>query len=876
MAGEFVAGAIVSKILLSTKKWGDSVTKVNSDTKKMGGMSEATSKKFKKMGAGMTIAGAVIIGATTKMLGKFVDLGDEVDKMSKRTGISTTALSELAHAADISGTTLNDVEKGVKKMSKSLVDADLGLETYTRSFDRLGLSVVELMKMKPEDQFMVIGEALAGLESDTLRAATAQEIFGRAGMNLIPMFKEGEDGIRFLREEAHRLGIVFDEEMAASAAKLKDEQTRLKQSFQGVGITLATTLAPAISAVVEKITGMVTKITAWAKENPKLAGTILKVVVGLGGLLTVLGPMVMIIPKLIGGVKGLAVGIKVVGVAMKTALGPIGLVTVAIVAAGVALNSWINAKKRAMDVEMDAMVADKSLGDALKLRRKLIEENIITQEEWTTLVNKHGKDYKAVFNAIATDPSLGKYKDALVEIQGSEEDAKDAAEDLGEGVSLMDQALKGVGETIDELETPFDNFTLQQFQLADAFADGEIGMGQYVKRMADLREEREKNLELFDEEEFAIDDAIEGIEGYVEEWESVPSALESVMQGIGIEMEDSKTEIEKHADGMTTNVKNKWGDMTDGMITDWSQALGDFIKSGDIFKGDFKGLMDGVLDIFTDTLGNMLTMFITDFVGGIMSGASDAASGILSSLGSALGGGGDGAGGLASGVNSLVGGISSLANPVNMISGAVTAIASVITALQGPGGPSTTDSWNFDHIQMNTKELRDYTFLNIGSSSGWLAKIYDRNTDTFVALQTIRKLTREKVNKNLDGIYKDTTSMAKNIGKMPGLLKDISKTIGTLSGAQEGHRSTKPELVMVHGTPQDPEFILRESQLRALGGSGGGGGSQVSIVMENEMNLNGTMLSDREYMRSRLFPEFISMLKANFGQSQLKSLLGVA
>jgi len=385
--------------------------------------------------------------------------------------------------------------------------------------------------------------------------------------------------------------------------------------------------------------------------------------------------------------------------------------------------------------------------------------------------------------------------------------------------------------------------------------------------------EREKDLALFDEEQFEMDESLEGIEAYVTEWESVPSALESVLADTGLQFGVFNQDVEDDTETTTTAVRTKWGDATDGMITDWSQMLGDFIASGDIFKGDFKGLMDGLSTIFTDTLGNMLTMFVTDFVGGILSGASTAADGILSSLGSAFGGGADGAGGLAGGVNSLVSGIGSLANPVSLIAQGVGAVASVITALQGPGGPSSTASWHFEQIWINTKELRDYTFLNIGGSSGWLAGIKENVMKVHVDHQDTRKLLRSKVGDRLKDISNDTSSMEKDIGKMPGLLKDISKSISKVSGAQEGHKSTQPELVMVHGTPQDPEWTLRESQMKNLGG---GGGSIFNMNMPTSININGTILSDREYMRSHWIPELISAIRSNFGKSELKSALGVS
>jgi len=868
MAGEFVAGAIVSKILLDTKKWGDSVSKVKSDTKSMKGMSEKTSAQFRKMGTGMTVAGAAIVGATTKMIGKFVETGDWIDKMSKRTGIGAEALSELAHAADISGAGLNDIEKSVKKMAKSITDADSGLTTYQRSFERLGLDWRKIADLSPEEQFTEIGGAIANLKSETEMAATAQEIFGRSGTTLLPLFKEGKEGIRKLREEAHALGVVYDTEMAESAAELKDAQTRLKESFQGVGIALSTSLAPALTEIVDKITGVITKVSDWAKKNPGLSGTIMKVTLGLGALLSTMGPLMMMIPGL---TKGFNMMFRTAGGGIST-FGKLGAVATA------AFIGWEIGKRIGEVKILGKSINEHLIGGFESLTDKIM--GLGKEEEKTsgaTAAFEKRQRMLAEASEIAGE-EITSIQDAMDILEGSatkaeriEKKMAETTKEVGEEAGGLDVVLKDLRNTVEELESPFDNFTLQQFQLANAFAGGEIGMGQYVRRMADLREERERNLALFDEEEFAIDDSVEGVETYIAEWESVPSALGSVLDQVGIKVAGINDEISEDTGKTTTEVRNKYGDLTDGMITDWSQTLGEFIKSGDLFKGDFSGLMNGVSDIFTDTLGNMLTMFINDFVGGILSGASDAAGGILSSLGSALGGGGGGAGGLASGVNSITGALGGLANPVNMISGAITAVASVVTALQGPGGPSSTDSWHFEQIWINTKELRDYTFLNIGGSGGWLAKIHDK-TNSVVLKNEYQMRQNRKMVGSLQGIEKDTGSIRNNVAKIPGLLSDISKSIGSVVGAQEGHVSRKPELVMVHGTSQDPEYIFRESQMNNLGR----GGANISIVMPSEFNVNGTIIGDREYFRQRLFPEFIAMLRSNFGKQELKSALGVS
>ena len=324
--------------------------------KKADGLIQQNSEKFKKAGRAITVAGAAIVGSIGMMVKSYVTAGDWVDKMAKRTGISTTALSELAYACDISGASLGDVEKGVKKMAKSITDADAGLETYLRSFRRIGIDIEELKKMKPEDQFIAIGTAIEGLGSETEKAATAQEIFGRAGTTLLPLFREGKDGIEALRKEAHTLGIVFDTETAAKAAKLKDAQTALSAAFKGVGFALADTLVPAITGLVNKITTTITKVKDWIKEHPALAGGILKVVAAAGVLATVLGPILIMLPALSAGFTMLWAAIT----------GPIGLVVagiisvVAVVGAGVKVFGEF--RKSSADVSRELRELDEQAG----------------------------------------------------------------------------------------------------------------------------------------------------------------------------------------------------------------------------------------------------------------------------------------------------------------------------------------------------------------------------------------------------------------------------------------------------------------------------------------------------------------------------------
>lgn len=250
----FQAGAIVSQLTLDRSKFSASIKAVQKQSKSLGGWVKKNSGQFKAMGMAAAAAGAAALIVFKKMVKQYIEVGDMVHKMALRTGFAATALSELAYAADISGADISMLEKGVKNMAKVLVYASDGLETYAKEFRRIGLDYKDLLKLKPEEQFLRIAEAIADVEDHTIKSAAAQIIFGRAGMMLLPLFAEGAEGMRKLRKEAHLLGNIFDEEAAAKAAALKDAQTALTGSVKGLSIAILNDLIPVLTDVTKELT----------------------------------------------------------------------------------------------------------------------------------------------------------------------------------------------------------------------------------------------------------------------------------------------------------------------------------------------------------------------------------------------------------------------------------------------------------------------------------------------------------------------------------------------------------------------------------------------------------------------------------------------
>lgn len=215
----------------------------------------------------------------------FLSLGDELDKMRQRTGISVEALSELRHAAKQSGASLGDVEKGVRRMQKGLVDANNGLATSQQAFSDLGLSARELAQQSPEQQFDAIAKAIGSVEDPSRRAGLAMNVFGKSGTALLPMIEQMDQ----LRQEARDLGFVMSGEAAASAVRVGDQFANLWETLKMGSVAIGQAVAPFLEEALPVIQAFATvglqTIQGWAQGLSETVGTVANYVSSVWGTL---------------------------------------------------------------------------------------------------------------------------------------------------------------------------------------------------------------------------------------------------------------------------------------------------------------------------------------------------------------------------------------------------------------------------------------------------------------------------------------------------------------------------------------------------------------------------------------------------------------
>lgn len=221
-------------------------------------------RSINTMALGMKAAAAAYIGSRfVKMFTTDMSQGaDEVGKFSKATGIATDFIQRFDHAAGLGGATVRDTRNGIKRFTRVVNDAKNGLKTAQRSFEQIGLDPKQIKA--DEEGLLQIADAFKNMKDDGKRAAVAQELFGRTGLNLIPVLKGGRVELQRYLREADKLGIVLSKKQIEAAEKFNDELTRSKAVFRGVRNQIANRLLPII-------TKNLVAFKEWATEGDNLA-----------------------------------------------------------------------------------------------------------------------------------------------------------------------------------------------------------------------------------------------------------------------------------------------------------------------------------------------------------------------------------------------------------------------------------------------------------------------------------------------------------------------------------------------------------------------------------------------------------------------------
>ena len=195
------------------------------------GMLATAAKRFlPALGAGLVIAQVKQI--TTEM--------DEIGKKADQIGITTDALQELRFVAEGAGVSQAKFTSSLERFSKRLGEAEMGTGAAKKALEEMGIQASDLTSIPIDDALKVVADVMAQIENPTERAAKAAALFGREGVAMVNMLRNGSKALTEMQAAANDAGAVIDEKLIRSA---EEAQTRLDAASTIIKAQLSVALA---------------------------------------------------------------------------------------------------------------------------------------------------------------------------------------------------------------------------------------------------------------------------------------------------------------------------------------------------------------------------------------------------------------------------------------------------------------------------------------------------------------------------------------------------------------------------------------------------------------------------------------------------------
>jgi len=212
----------------------------------LGGLTD-TAKSVNGVLANLGVA--VSVAGLTAMVKSAIDTGDALDEMSQRVGVSVETLSVWKPAAEQSGVSGESFEKGLRKLSTTMLEAATGSEDAARGFSAVGVEFKNQDgTLRATDQVLLdLAERFKAMPDGVEKTALAVQLFGKSGAELIPFLNQGRDGINELAAEMQALGVQMSSETAAQAGNFNDALDKLKLATTSIGNQIIASLLPALN-----------------------------------------------------------------------------------------------------------------------------------------------------------------------------------------------------------------------------------------------------------------------------------------------------------------------------------------------------------------------------------------------------------------------------------------------------------------------------------------------------------------------------------------------------------------------------------------------------------------------------------------------------
>ena len=354
---------------------------------------EAFGNKIQDVGKKLQPISAAAGGFAAGMIGlgySSVTAADDLNTLSKQTGLSTDTLQKMKYASDLVDVSVEDITGAFTKMKK-------GMAGSPDAFDDLGVSVTNAdgSMRDAESVFNDTLKALSQIDNETERDQKAYEIFGKSADQLAGIIDDGGAALQEYGDQAEELGLIMSGDTLDSLNEINDKVDQSKAQISAAAGELGATIAEGILPLVDPIVEGIQKVTEFIKNlTPEQTNLILAV----AGVIAVAAPLLSIIGGIISTIGTIMTMAPAISAALAALSGPIGIVIAAIAALIaiiiVCITHWDQIKEKVKEVWNNITTYMSNLKEDVSNKWNEIKQNIAEkiqsiktdlQEKWAQI-----------------------------------------------------------------------------------------------------------------------------------------------------------------------------------------------------------------------------------------------------------------------------------------------------------------------------------------------------------------------------------------------------------------------------------------------------------------------------------------------------------
>jgi len=216
------------------------------------GIGKSTSGIATAIGAlgGLAAAGLAAAGAYVELGKSGAELVEHFSQVSQKTGIGIRDLQTFAAAGSTVNVSLDDMVTGMRKFGQAITGFGKGAAAQS-VLRELGVTSKD-----SKEALLEVADAFAKMEDGPRKASDAVALFGKAGLNLIPLLDKGRSGIEDWSKAVDKLGPVIGKDAVEANEKYKTSITELSLAWDKVKVQAEQATIPTLS-----------KLTSWVANN---------------------------------------------------------------------------------------------------------------------------------------------------------------------------------------------------------------------------------------------------------------------------------------------------------------------------------------------------------------------------------------------------------------------------------------------------------------------------------------------------------------------------------------------------------------------------------------------------------------------------------